>query len=810
MKKLLTTLFLFLAIINLSAEISVKSFRKLENDLDARVNAPIKDFNGDVSAIIKVVTTETGFSFDCGTIGVVKTVNKPAEIWVYVPYGAKRMTITHGKLGLLRDYMIPMPIEKATVYEMVITTGKIITTVEETIESQWLVITPEPNDATVYLDEVFVKSGMYQAKLKPGSYTYRIEAPLYHTEAGKVEITDAKKEIIAKLKPAFGYVNVTTSPEKDAKVIIDGKTLTTNTPCKSDALASGEHTVQVIKEMYQPTAQKVTVTDGQTTPINFTMQPNFAELTITAPTNAILYVNNEKKATGNWNGRLNAGVYSLEARLDKHRTAKQDIEVTAGDKKTIDLQPTPIYGSLDVVSTPAGASISINGKEYGTTPNTVSKLLIGEYTVVLSKVGCADVKKRVVVVENINAEINEKLSNGWIGVINSPVIGAPVYIDSILVGKIPYHGNLSYGKHIIQIENTKGKISLDQNSPTILNIVFKEIYTKTSNTKLMYINQSGKYLYCGKYEEDRVKNDGFHHVRLKDKWGCTDENGFEILPCEYNSIDEFSDGMSMVINVDNKVGFINKSGKLMIPFIYDINYSGEGGGWRSYVFKNGSTEVLKNGKYGIIDKSGNVLKDFIYDQFDEFAPNIFRVELNKKFGLIDSKGQEIVGFDKYEFIGDLYENRAWVTNNNKYGYIDELGNLVIPIKYESDGSQPDYYVRSLDGRFGQTEYVKAKKDGKYGVIDKDDKEVIPFIYDYIDISVRSVGRDIWPNRAKIKDVRFIVQLKDKEGIIDSNGKIIVSIIYDHIGSYDNIKGYDAELNKVSGRIDENGNFTPKN
>ncbi len=38
MKKLLTTLFLFAAIANLSAEISVKSFRKLENDLDARVN----------------------------------------------------------------------------------------------------------------------------------------------------------------------------------------------------------------------------------------------------------------------------------------------------------------------------------------------------------------------------------------------------------------------------------------------------------------------------------------------------------------------------------------------------------------------------------------------------------------------------------------------------------------------------------------------------------------------------------------------------------------------------------------------------
>jgi len=46
MKKFFTTL-LFVAMIgNLFAEIAVKSFRKLENDLDARVTEPLKDQNG--------------------------------------------------------------------------------------------------------------------------------------------------------------------------------------------------------------------------------------------------------------------------------------------------------------------------------------------------------------------------------------------------------------------------------------------------------------------------------------------------------------------------------------------------------------------------------------------------------------------------------------------------------------------------------------------------------------------------------------------------------------------------------------------
>jgi hypothetical protein len=178
--------------IAVSAQIGVKSFRKLENDMTARIDAPLSDQNGDICAIIKIVTTHTGFTFDCGQIGIVKIVHKPSEIWIYVPYGAKRISISHPLLGMLRDYLFPQPIERATVYELVLISGTVVTTVQETIVSQWLVITPYPPDAMIYLNEKFVKNGIYQAKLRPGTYTYRVEAPKYYSEAGKIEITEKK------------------------------------------------------------------------------------------------------------------------------------------------------------------------------------------------------------------------------------------------------------------------------------------------------------------------------------------------------------------------------------------------------------------------------------------------------------------------------------------------------------------------------------------------------------------------------------------------------------------------------------------
>jgi uncharacterized protein (TIGR02145 family) len=453
MRKLLVFLLLLACFSSLFAEISVKSFRLLESDLDARVHFPLKDQNGDPCAIIKVVTTEKGFSFDGGTMGIMKTIEKPSEIWVYVPWGIKRISFFHPQLGQLRDYMIPVHVEKATVYELVLISGKVVTTVEETIQSQWLVITPEPSNALVYLNDEFVKTGEYMAKLKPGSYSYRVELPLYHAEAGRVELGMEKKTLNVNLKPAFGYIRINSQPESGAQVFVDGKLLSATTPLTTEPIASGEHTIQVVKEMFQPVAQKVKVFDGQTTLLNVQLQPNFAELSITAPAGASIVVNNQQKGTGNWSGRLGAGVYSVEARLAKHRAAKQDIELNAGDKRTIDLQPTPIYGSLDVITSPSGANISIEGKNYGTTPNTLSKLLIGDYTVELSRQGYSTVRKSISITVGTSAVINETLQNGRLVTIKSIPSGANLFVDGEYVSKTPFSGNLTIGGHVLKIES---------------------------------------------------------------------------------------------------------------------------------------------------------------------------------------------------------------------------------------------------------------------------------------------------------------------------------------------------------------------
>ena len=116
----------------LSQQISVESFTPLENDLTANTAGTMKkDQNGKTCALIKVVTSEKGFNFDVGILGVVATEQKVGEIWVYVPEKIRFITIAHPLLGVLRNYPIPQQDESARTYELRLVTGKVHTVIEE-------------------------------------------------------------------------------------------------------------------------------------------------------------------------------------------------------------------------------------------------------------------------------------------------------------------------------------------------------------------------------------------------------------------------------------------------------------------------------------------------------------------------------------------------------------------------------------------------------------------------------------------------------------------------------------------------------
>ncbi|MBQ7494243.1 MAG: hypothetical protein IJT75_00520 [Bacteroidaceae bacterium] len=101
-----------------------------ESDLTANTHGTSRqDQNGETAALIRIVTTEKGFSFEGGSLGIVGTVQKTGELWLYVPRYAQKLTIKHPTFGVLRDYAYPQTIEGGRTYELLldIGTGRYVT-----------------------------------------------------------------------------------------------------------------------------------------------------------------------------------------------------------------------------------------------------------------------------------------------------------------------------------------------------------------------------------------------------------------------------------------------------------------------------------------------------------------------------------------------------------------------------------------------------------------------------------------------------------------------------------------------------------
>lgn len=409
-------IWLFFASVIFAQNISVASFKLLENDLTANTTGTMEyDQNGKVAALIKVVTTEQGFVFDGGMVGIVKVKQGVGEVWVYVPHGIKRITIQHPQLGVLRNYDITIPIEEAKTYEMVLTTGRVETIVTHAVNKQFVVFNVKPIDAVIELgDEVLtVDSEGYATKSMPyGTYDYRVTCANYHTTAGKVTVNaQGKSEVDVTLRPNFGWIRFNgESDYHGAHVYIDNERVG-QLPFVTDDIKSGEHRVKIVKSMYKTFEKSVIVSDDETTEVDVQLVPNFATVTLTADEDSEIWVDGERKAKGQWAGTLELGDYTVEVKKESHRTSSEIIQIKTIGERTIELKsPMPIYASLEISSTPLRATIYIDGVEVGETPLMKSDVLVGSHRITFKKEGYKDAEKTVVVEENTENKVSVSLT----------------------------------------------------------------------------------------------------------------------------------------------------------------------------------------------------------------------------------------------------------------------------------------------------------------------------------------------------------------------------------------------------------------
>ena len=416
MKRLLIIqIFSLLSLLSYAQKLSVESFAVKPNDLTARTQAR-QDGNGVDCALVKVQLASSGAVFSGNVVGEVKY--NTSEYWVYMVQGSKRLKIRlEGYLPLevnFEDYEVKS-LESKTVYIMVvsgITTSQSLEAPR--IKTGWIILDSEPTGASVFINDEFVgNTPLTNYKQVYGTYSYRVEHPNYHNSTGTIELKTDKLEKKIELKPAFGSIAITSSVA-GANVLLDGTATNKTTPCTLAEVPSGQHTITIQKEKYSPKQQKVTVEDGQTAHLSISLDGRFAQVSITSSEGSQIFCNGKKIGTTKHVENMMEGYYDLEARLDHHKSVTKQIQVIAGQAQEITLNPVPIYGSLDITSTPHDADVTIDGKLYGKTPLTIEQLLEGKHKVIISKRNFVSYNKDVIVHEKEVINVSVKLQDGLV------------------------------------------------------------------------------------------------------------------------------------------------------------------------------------------------------------------------------------------------------------------------------------------------------------------------------------------------------------------------------------------------------------
>ncbi|MBO7263193.1 MAG: PEGA domain-containing protein [Alistipes sp.] len=321
-----------------------------------------------------------------------------------------------------------------------------------------------PQYAKIYIDNTPYSAnndGVVTIALNKGSYNYRVSADMYYDEIGSLTVVDSTVSRNIALKPAYGWVEIESNAVLNgAKIYIDDSYIG-KAPLKSNKLASGEHRIEVIQEMYLPYKRTVLIKDNETLLFNPSLNANFATVTLNVDNEAKIYVNNEYKGFSTWTGNLAVGQYTFEARKDNHypTTITQNISVNPA-KQTYTLNtPRPIVGELNITSTPPNAEVYIDGKLIGTT-QLKHNVIIGNHEIVVKAKGYRSNKQSVTIAEGETINVTFTLEEG--SDIPNNVIE---YVSKI--SSANYLSGAGIKSHTWDSKTGKGKIVFESDVTTI-------------------------------------------------------------------------------------------------------------------------------------------------------------------------------------------------------------------------------------------------------------------------------------------------------------------------------------------------------
>jgi len=202
--------------------------------------------------------------------------------------------------------------------------------------------------------------------------------------------------------------------------------------------------------------------------------------------------------------------------------------------------------------------------------------------------------------------------------------------------------------------------------------------------------------------------------RLGDNFGKSDpvDLGTYLFYLEPHAIDLRTMPAGLKVHAEDKYGYIDKSGRIVIKPRYDSAGPFQGGvatviqgGQEKTIDTRGrpakprkkkaasppaatdadAPKPVKLGdRYGYQDKSGMIVINPLFDEAGEFKDGLALVKVDGDLGFIDTQGKTVVE-PEWEELHPFKDDLARVRSEGKYGFVDRKGKVVIEPRFQNAG-----------------------------------------------------------------------------------------------------------------------------
>lgn len=242
-----------------------------------------------------------------------------------------------------------------------------------------------------------------------------------------------------------------------------------------------------------------------------------------------------------------------------------------------------------------------------------------------------------------------------------------------------------------------------------------------------------KYSYCEPINEKyficlNKPNDIYNYQDYK--FGVLDSNFNEIIPNNYQHIEPtFQDDLFLVRSFNNKWGVINANNKIIISTTFDSIFPIKES--NSFIVSSNYNNIKS---YGLYNLDGTKILNCQYRFIGKESSGYRTIFKDNTWGLVNTSNGVIIFFPDAAYVGVVKDNilriniggkLIWNKNTlniskGKWGYIDILGNKIIPCMYDQ--------AETITNNF-----AIVKKGNNWGIVKLDNTELIPFEYKSINI-----------------------------------------------------------------------------